>query len=69
MKQNGNHRTRNYDAEIAFGQETWTFPPTTRSGLLDWIRAHGARLGRRKKGRPARTFWMLDPITGEWRLL
>jgi len=62
MKKNGNHRTRNYEVEMALSQEARAVSPTARPGLLEW-------LGRLRRSRPARTFWMLDPDSGEWRRL
>ena len=61
MKNNGNHRARDYAVEIAVGQNARAIPPAARLSLL-------ARL-RRRRGRPPRTFWLLDPDTGDWRLL
>ena len=82
MKKNGNHRTRNYDAEIAFHQKARTVPPAARLRLLDRLRrAHARRPGPGRHAvvqsqpevgrtrRLPRTFWILDPATGEWHLL
>ena len=79
MRKNGNHRTRDYAAEITFLKQARIVPPSARLGLLAWLRlAHvdaerngGNRpvLGRRRKGPPPRTFWMLAPGSGEWHLL
>ena len=70
MKNNGNHRPRDYAVEIAVGQNARAIPPAARPGLLDWLRRanHGVP-ARRRTGRPPRAFWLLDPATGEWRLL
>jgi len=59
MKNNGHKR--NLPAEIAFHQKALTIPPAARPRLLAWL--------RRAKRRPPRTFWLLDPLTGDWRLL
>jgi len=70
MKKNGNHRTRNYELEMALGQEGRAVSPTARPGLVEWLRrVYGPMLGRLRKSRPARAFWMLDPVSGEWRRL
>jgi hypothetical protein len=70
MKNNGNNRPKNHAAEIAFGRRARAVPPSARPGLLDrFRRAVRPRLGRRRTGRLPRTFWLLDPTTGEWRLL
>ena len=74
MKKNGHNRPRNYAAEIAFDQEVHALPPSDRPGLLNglrWLRHAPADPDRSGGSRqpPARTFWELDPTTGEWRLL
>jgi hypothetical protein len=70
MGKNGHKKPRNYAAEIAFGRRVRAVPPSARPGLLDRFRRAGRpRPGRRRRGRLPRTFWLLDPTTGEWRLL
>jgi len=70
MGKNGHKKSRDYAAEIAFDRRAWAVPPTARPGLLDRLRRAGRpRLGGRRRGRLPRTFWLLDPTTGEWRLL
>ena len=67
MKNNGNHRGRDYEAEIALCQKARAVPPAARPGLL--ARLRGPLAGGRRRDRPPRTFWLLDPDSGEWRLL
>ncbi len=70
MKNNGHKKPFNCAAEIIFDQKAQTVTPVARPGVLSWLRrAHRGVLGRRGTRRPPRTFWMLDPATGEWRLL
>jgi hypothetical protein len=62
MKNNGHRRAvRDYALEVAVEHHARITPAVTRVLLL-------ARL-RRFRRRPCRTFWLLDPTTGDWRLL
>jgi len=62
MKKNGHRRwTLAFSQEIAFERHARAMSPPARTGLLGWI--------RRFRRRPARTFWEIDPRTGDWRLL
>ena len=59
MKRNGHKR--DYAAEMTFDRKTRAVAPAGRPGFLGWL--------RRTRRRPPRTFWELDPASGEWRLL
>jgi len=70
MKKNGDHRTYDLGGEITFCRGARAVPSAARPGLLSWVRrARRAMPGRRRRGRPARAFWLLDPASGEWRRL
>ena len=58
MKNNGHRRPY----EFAFEIQARRLPPPGRPSLLSILRRLTAR-------HPQRTFWILDPATGEWRSL
>ena len=59
MKNNGHNH--NFTPQILFDLRARAVPPAWRPHLLAWL--------RRTRRRPPRTFWLLDPLTGEWTLL
>ncbi len=70
MRKNGHKKPLDCAAEIALDRNAQAVTPAARPGVLSWMRrARRRALGRHGTGRPPRTFWMLDPVTGEWRLL
>jgi len=72
MKNNGHNQSHNYAAEIAFHHQARTLPPSTRqtpSAASPGAPAKWTAWLRRARRRPPRTFWLLDPLTGRWRLL
>lgn len=57
-------RPRNYALELDFRRAVQQVPRRERPTLRAWLRRY-----RRQGRRCARTFYELDPVTGEWRTL
>ena len=61
MKRNGTQKPRRFDADLRFENQIRAADIGARLQAVEWI--------RRWKKRPHRTFWEIDPITGERREL